>query len=134
MAIIDAIDGPWIIGADWQVPPDDLAASGFAARLGGTIVAPTSPTSGRRTLDYFVVASTLTHVVLGAQVVANSATKPHFAARLVLASGGRQRQVRKVAGPRVLRDLPEGPRGPDCPQPPPPASATQAALDAAYRV
>jgi len=133
LEVIDAHDGPWVIGGDWQISPQELDDSGFTARVGDTVVAPTVPTCGKRTLDYFVVSASLSHIVVGAQLVANSGSKPHSAARLVLASGGRARQVRKVRGPRLLRSLPEGPRGPDSPMPPPPTAATLEQLDTAYQ-
>ena len=132
MVLLDAVDGPWVVAADWQVPPDELTATGLPERVGGVVVAPSVPTCGKHTLDYFVVSRALAHVVVGAQAVANSGTKLHLAARLVLASAGRSRLVRKVKGPRVLRALLEGPRGPDTPQPAPPTCATLSALDVAY--
>ena len=101
--------------------------------MGGEVVAPSAPTCGKRTLDYFVVSAKLSHIVVGTQIVASSGTKPHSAVRLVLASGGWARQVRKIRGPRLIRALPEGPRGPDTPQPAPPTSAMQAQLDVAYQ-
>jgi hypothetical protein len=35
--------GPWIIGGDWNCTPQDLAATGWLQKVGGTIHAPTAP-------------------------------------------------------------------------------------------
>ena len=34
MELIDSFDGPWIIGGDWQVPPEALVASGVPCARG----------------------------------------------------------------------------------------------------
>ena len=37
-----AVGLPWLIVADWNVPPEELAASGVIGRMGGVILAPTN--------------------------------------------------------------------------------------------
>ena len=101
--LVDALDSPWIIGGDWQTTPETLAATNIEELLTGTIVAPTVPTCGDQTIDFFIVATALAHVVLGVQVVSDSLTVPHFAARLVLASGARQRSTLRLKAPRPWR-------------------------------
>ena len=39
-AILDALDGPWLAGADWQVEPAVLEAAGWPELVGGRICAP----------------------------------------------------------------------------------------------
>ena len=45
--------GPWVIGGDWNMPPHDLAATGWPDLVGGTIVAPELPTCNGKVYDYF---------------------------------------------------------------------------------
>ena len=58
--IIAEHGGPWVIGADFNMPPDELAkADEWLRRIGGTIRAPTLPTcrslNGGRVIDYIVI-------------------------------------------------------------------------------
>ena len=108
--LIDALQGPWVIAADWQREPHELAAAGVPAYLRSDIVAPSLCTCGAKVLDFFLVSSSLSHVVVGAQRIDDVGSRPHFGVRLVLASGGRQRTVMKLKAPRLIRDLPAGPR------------------------
>ena len=82
-------------------PPEALVASGFLARVGGEVVAPSAPTCGKRTLDYFLVSAKLSHIVVGTQIVEESGTKPHSAVRLVIASGGRDTCCNVSDGHRI---------------------------------
>ena len=43
---IRAIKGPWVIGGDWNMTPETLAASGFLRLVNGMICAPEAPTCG----------------------------------------------------------------------------------------
>ena len=63
--IIAAIKLPWIIVGDFNVPPDECAASVFYSYLGGTILAPNvdftcvSSNGADRVLDYGICAPEL---------------------------------------------------------------------------
>jgi hypothetical protein len=132
--VLDALSGPWVIAADWQHEPDALIAAGVPAFLRGDVVAPRLSTCGAKVLDYFLVSSRLSHIVVGAQRIDDIGSRPHFGVRLVLASGGRQRSEKRLKAPRSLRDLPAGPRT-DMVFTLPPAgdgSATVANLDVWY--
>ena len=65
MQIIAAIKLPWIIVGDFNVPPDECAASVFYSYLGGTILAPNvdftcvSSNGVDRVLDYGICAPEL---------------------------------------------------------------------------
>ena len=57
--MLDALDGPFIIGADWQVPPETLIATQWPLMVRGVVRAPSVPTCGDAILDYFVVSEGL---------------------------------------------------------------------------
>ena len=39
-AVLACLRGPWIIGGDFNMTPDQLASSGWLDKIGGVIVAP----------------------------------------------------------------------------------------------
>ena len=49
------LKGPWILGGDWNVTPQVLAASNWVTIIGGVIVAPAVPTCNGSTYDFVVV-------------------------------------------------------------------------------
>ena len=78
--------------------------------LRSDVVAPSLCTCGAKVLDYFSVSSSLSHIAIGGQRIDDIGSRPHFGVRLVLASGGRQCNEKRLKAPRLLRDLPAGPR------------------------
>ena len=43
-AALNALKAPWIMAADWNVNPEQLAASGFLQMVNGVLFQPTLPT------------------------------------------------------------------------------------------
>ena len=106
---IRGLKSPWIIGGDFQVSPHVLASSGWLALAEGVVVAPTAPTCGANTIDYFVVAEGLEHVVLGISVLNNAVFSPHSPVRLLLQTAPRKIQLRRFHAPsKIEADLPTG--------------------------
>ena len=60
-AVVATLKGPWIIGGDWQCPPEELRSTGWLKTVKGVIYAPKAPTcgDGDRIIDYFVVSEDL---------------------------------------------------------------------------
>ena len=63
--------GPWLIGGDFNMTPEEMqadeAARAWLNKLGGTIVAPSSPTcrssDGGRVIDFFIIDKRVAHAV-----------------------------------------------------------------------
>ena len=87
----------WLCGADWDMPPEKLAASGVLKMLGAKITTVLEPTcispQCARTLDYFVSDEALAAALGSPEVVQNAATKPHKPTQVRIAAG--------LAGARV---------------------------------
>ena len=90
---------PVIVGGDWQMTAQELLATGWCDLFGAVVVAPTG--SGipscrgfgeqqGRTIDFFVVAKALRHLVADCSVVEEACTGRHRPVRLEL-RGQRQR-------------------------------------------
>ena len=104
-----SLRGPWLVGGDWNMPPDVLVASGWPQFVNGVIVAPPTPTCRGNTNDYFVVSAELAHAVGGAAVVGDMNYVPHSPVRLFLRSAPRSILVRRLAAPsRFGPTLPQG--------------------------
>ena len=58
-AMLATLRGPWIIGGDWQCPPDELRDTGWLKTVKSVIYAPDAPTCDDRVLDYYVVSEDL---------------------------------------------------------------------------
>jgi len=128
-ACVRQLRGPWILGGDWNVSPQVLAASNWLSMVGGTIVAPQAPTCNSSTYDYFVVQKSLMPAIVGIARLDDAGTSPHFPARLYLRSDARRKLVRHLARPeKVPGVLPHGPL-PLC-TPPPEVTPVQVTEDA----
>ena len=111
-ARIGTLRGPWIIGGDWQCPPDDLRETGWLKTVKGTIYAPTAPTCGDRALDYFVVSEGLAQAgaIVAACTVGDAGFKPHSPSRLIVKADARAVMVRQLKVPVGFgASLPYGP-------------------------
>ena len=42
--VLAAVVGPWCVGGDWNCTPEQLAATGWLALVGGIVHVPTTPT------------------------------------------------------------------------------------------
>ncbi len=76
-------DFPFLVGADFQMRPDELAPAGFGEKVGGNIMASGATRGTCRSsqacseLDYFVVQNALSLGVSSIETVENLGTKPH---------------------------------------------------------
>ncbi len=80
--LLQSLDAPWVLAADFNMEPDVLAASRWPALVGGVIFAPGAATCGTATNDYFVVHEKLASAVAGVSVVADAGLHTHRPARL----------------------------------------------------
>ncbi len=69
-----ALTGPWILGGDWNVTPEALAASGWLSLVGGQVVAPAAATCNGKVYDYFVISDAFKHAVIGATTPSSTPT------------------------------------------------------------
>ncbi len=107
--VIASIEGPWIAGADWNMSPSALAATGWLDLVDGVAIAPEVATCGSSCIDYFVVPRSLLHAVAGVAVVDDAGLLPHKPVRIYLRAAARALRVRRLRAPRRF---PAGP-GPD---------------------
>ena len=121
MAILQAVSqaltklkGPWILGGDWNMPPEELMKSGWVDSIEGVIVATKSNTCNNSVFDYFVVSAKLRHAVRGIQLVNDHAFSPHHPARMYIDGNARRKQARRIRKPtKIPGILPHGQPGPD---------------------
>ena len=88
--VIHSLSGPWILGADFNMPPDVVESSGWLQLIKGKVVVAEAPTCGLSKYDYFIVDSRLGGAVVGAALVVNAGFHPHCPARLFMRKGCRQ--------------------------------------------
>jgi hypothetical protein len=120
--IARCLEGPCVIGGDWNMEPSTLARSAFLAMVRGTIFASELPTCNGKVFDFFVVTNNFVHAVAGVQRINGVGTEPHFPARLLLRGDARRFAVRNLRRPkRVSLVLMHGP------QPKPPSYASVSA-------
>ena len=77
-AIARCLEGPCIIGGDWNMEPSTLAHSGFLAMVRGTFFASEHPTCNGKVFNFFVVTNNFVHAVAGVQRINGVGTEPHF--------------------------------------------------------
>ena len=111
-AVIGTLRGPWILGGDWQCPPDELRSTGWLKTVKGVIYAPEAPTCGDRVLDYYVVSEELAQAwaIVAACVIGDATFGPHRPVRLIVKATTRTVMVRQLDVPFGFKaDLPFGP-------------------------
>ena len=74
---LQGLSGPWILTGDFNMSPEDIAATDWVKQCYATVVAPTLPACFSHTYDYFVVSQGLAPSVLGAARVDGGFT-PHY--------------------------------------------------------
>ena len=77
-AAIRAVDGPWIIAADWNMSPETIAATGWLSMVKGHTISTVLPTCNGSVYDYFIVAQSIRHAVKGIQRIKDTGLQPHF--------------------------------------------------------
>ena len=102
--------GNWLLGGDFNCTPDQLRATGWLELVGGSIVAPSAPTCGERTIDFFVIGASLAHTALSAHTVGDDECRPHHPVRCLLRAKPRHALHRTLATPvPIPAILPHGP-------------------------
>ncbi len=106
---LGSLTGPWVVGGDWNLTPQQLAASGWLGLVGGVVCAPAKPTCNGSVYDYFVVAEGFADAVLGAVVIGDAEYSPHTGVRLYITAAARSIMKRVVTAPRSIGPwLPSG--------------------------
>ena len=96
---LNAIQGSWILAADFQMSPATLASTGWLGLVNGYIFAPDGPTSGANTLLYFVTSARLRHAIVGTTVLIDGGFHPHCPVRLFLRPSPRVVLTRALRAP-----------------------------------
>ncbi len=99
---IDSVKGPWLVGADWNITPEALLATGWLDLVDGVVVAPMGATCNSSCIDYFVVSRSFVHAVQGVSLISNADFHPHKAVRIYLKADARALQVRRLKAPRAF--------------------------------
>ena len=106
---LHSLNGPWVVAADWNLPPSELETSGWLDFVGAIVVSTKLPTCGGNRNDYFAVSECLSHAVVGASVVHDAGFTPHRPVRMFLRAAPREIMLRRLVAPRpFLVDLPVG--------------------------
>ncbi len=106
---LGSLTGPWVVGGDWNLTPQQLAASGWLGLVGGVVCAPAKPTCNGSVYDYFVVAEGFADAVLGAVVIGDAEYSPHTGVRLYITAAARSIMKRVVTAPKSIGPwLPSG--------------------------
>ena len=109
-AVLDTIQGPWLIGGDWNCTPDELRKTGWLRLVKGVICAPIAPSCGDRVLDYFVVSEKIHHAVKHVFNVGDTLCTPHSPTRILISADARVMVVRQLKVPTGFgARLPQGP-------------------------
>ncbi len=108
---------PWICIGDWNVPPQVLAASGWANRIDAKVIAPpvhhTTRSGARagRLIDYCVAAKRIADVGIHIGIDDLAPLKTHDAVCVALPVAPRQFEVTHLLAPRLFpKERPIGPR------------------------
>ncbi len=107
--VLAAIQGPWVLAADWNMEPEEVIGTGFPALVDGTLVAPSLPTCNAATYDYFLINKGLQHAVAGVAIINDAGIVPHCPVRLYLRGAPRKMLQRQLVAPRGFgAHLPSG--------------------------
>ena len=109
VAYIRLVQTEYIIMADWNAEPQELAETGLGRRIQGQILFRGPAISTGSTLDYFMVSSQLVGVIF-LQVLHEVPFRPHYAVFLEISATLMQTPVPQLTS--VLRTVPCGPRMP----------------------
>jgi hypothetical protein len=113
VAALRTLRGPWVVGGDWNLTPEQVSSTNILEIMCGQIVAPTMPTCHQSVYDYFIVPKCIAHAVIAVQRIDDAGLSPHWPTRLVLRSDMQRMRVREIVRPpRIPGNLPAGPQGP----------------------
>ncbi len=102
MLLLRSLHGPWVLALDCQNTPEQLSATGWLNVVDGVIAAPSEPTCGERTIDFFVVSRGLEHSIARAFKVHDADFDPHAPVRMLLKASPRNIKLRRMALPRAV--------------------------------
>ena len=95
-AVLSTVEGPWVLGGDWNCTPEQLEKTGWLRLVKGKVCAPKLTTCMERTIDFFVISENLTAAVHDTVVVNGALSHPHKPVRLYLRAEPRQAVVRQL--------------------------------------
>ena len=109
-AYLGTIRGPWVVGGDWNVTPQQLQAASWDQIVKGTIKHPAQATCNGKVYDFFVVSKSIEASVVAVSRLENGGFSPHSAVRMFLSGAARHKAVRRLIKPVAVKaDLPPGP-------------------------
>ena len=100
--VLKRLRGPWIIGADWNLTPDVLRASGWLQLVKGFIRCTGMATCHASEYDFFVVSSGFDPMVVGVFLINDCGTFPHSPVRLWMRGRPRNVQIRALIPPKKI--------------------------------
>ena len=114
---LQAVQGPWILGGDWNIDAREMRASPWLECVRGAVIATSTPTCtaglGARVIDYFVIDRRLLNFVRTVEVQMGSELATHRPVVMTLGGGAREELVMQLVRPRPFPvDLPQGCRWP----------------------
>ena len=103
--MLATLRAPWIIGGDWQCPPDEPRDTGWLKAVKGVIYAPEAPTCGDRVLDYFVVSEDLAQAwaIVATYVIGDAGFGPHIPVRLIVKANTVGAVTTKMVPPSTMQ-------------------------------
>ena len=108
--VFATLDGPWILGADFNCTAQQLKDTGWLKLVWGDFFATQGATCNGRTIDFFVVSANLVGHVEGIKIIEDALCHPHKPVRLYLKAQPRLMPVRTLKYPPNLGAvLPHGP-------------------------
>ncbi len=104
IAQIRLVGLPFILGADWQVTPQELEATGLHRTMGAVVVAPSEPTNlvTMRTIDYYLVDKALSPYIKSVRVIHGTLFSPHAPVLMAMRGARSLGTTRRIARPRIL--------------------------------
>ena len=107
---LEIMEGPWIIGGDWNDTPEALTASGWLERVQGVAIPVPNATCNGKVYDFFVVSKCFAHAVVAARRIGDELWWPHSPVRLWIRACARSLYVRQLSAPKGFGAvLPYGP-------------------------
>jgi len=110
---------PFLIGADWNMSPNEVAGTSFAESLGGAIVADTSVTgtcvsdSGASCIDFFRVSRDIAEAASSVEIAPNAVIPTHNPVQLTIKAKAADLRKYVVSTPhKILVEAVFGPRPP----------------------
>ena len=98
--VLTTLDGPWILGGDFNLTPELLGECGWLQLARGVAFAPDLPTCNEKVYDFFVVSEGLAPAVFCVRTLEDGGFNPHSPVRMLLHARPRRFRVRQLAAPK----------------------------------